>query len=347
MDQSNRPNRIGRLRAGPLALWRDVFIVLFLSVAALSLARNFLVPLAFAILIFTLLTAMTERLSRLRVLGGEIPYWLASILSLTVVGSVIYGSAAILVSQARDVAEAMPRYEERIGTLLNDMGMVLGQQIAEEIRQAIDSLNLAQMATRAAGTAGAVLLGTLIVLVYLVFMSVDRAALRKRLPLAATDPETGAGLMRLIADTSSSLQRYIGVKTFVSALTGLATYAIIKPLGLDFAETWGFLAFALNFIPSIGSFLGVIMPAVIAIVQFETVTPFLIVVICCGGAQFLIGNILDPMLMGRSLNLSPLVVFLALMAWATLWGPAGAFLGVPITVCLLIVFSHIPGTRWL
>ena len=83
----------------------------------------------------------------------------------------------------------------------------------------------------------------------------------------------------------------------------------------------------------------------IALVQFETIGPFLVIVLGCGTLQFVIGNFLDPAMLGRSLNMSTFLVILALTFWTTVWGLIGAFLSVPLTVCILIIFSHIPALR--
>lgn len=134
-------------------------------------------------------------------------------------------------------------------------------------------------------------------------------------------------------------------KTFVSVLTSLISYSVFRWLDLEYAETWAVLTFALNFIPSIGSIVAVVFPAMVSLVQFDTITPFLVIVLFCGTVQFMIGNFLDPALLGRSLNMSTFMVIIALTFWSAVWGVIGAFLSVPLTVCILIVFSHIPALR--
>ncbi len=170
--------------------------------------------------------------------------------------------------------------------------------------------------------------------------------MKRKLAIASPDREVNEGIGRAVQGISVGLQQYVGIKTFVSALTGLLCYVVMKLVGLDFAETWGVLAFALNFIPSIGSMLAVALPAIVSLVQFETLTPFLIIVAGCGMVQFVIGNIVEPAMTGKKLNLSPMMVILALTLWTALWGIPGAFLSVPITVCVMIVLSHVPGAKW-
>ncbi|MEO1224292.1 MAG: AI-2E family transporter, partial [Pseudomonadota bacterium] len=137
------------------------------------------------------------------------------------------------------------------------------------------------------------------------------------------------------------------VKTLTSLMTGLASYTVLRLVGVDFAETLALIIFLLNYIPNIGSILGIVFPAMIALVQFDTLAPFLIATPILIAIQVIIGNLVEPMLMGRSLNLSSFVIILALVFWGVIWGIPGMFLSVPITVVALIVCSHIRGARWI
>jgi predicted PurR-regulated permease PerM len=101
----------------------------------------------------------------------------------------------------------------------------------------------------------------------------------------------------------------------------------------------------LNYVPYIGSFLGVLLPVALSLVQFDDMGTVLTLLALLTAAQFMIGSFLDPYLMGNSLNLSPFVILTSLAVWAGLWGIAGAFLAVPITAVLMIVFSEFEGTR--
>ena len=150
----------------------------------------------------------------------------------------------------------------------------------------------------------------------------------------------------VLAAVSESVRRYISVKTGVSALTGVLCYVILRWLGVDFAATWALLIFFLNFIPNIGSIIGVALPALVALVQFDTLGPFVILVTSLTAINLAIGSVLEPMLMGHSLNLSPFAILLSLAFWGTIWGIVGMFLSVPIMVLVMIVCTHVPGWRW-
>ena len=133
--------------------------------------------------------------------------------------------------------------------------------------------------------------------------------------------------------------------TVVSILVGLFTYAIAEYFGVRGAGFWGFLAFALNYIPTIGSFLGVLFPAAYAVVQFDNVETVLLFVLLLGVVQFVMGNLLLPRMTGDRLNLSQFVVILSLTVWGAIWDAAGLFLAVPIMMVLAIVLAQVDSTR--
>lgn len=116
-------------------------------------------------------------------------------------------------------------------------------------------------------------------------------------------------------------------------------------IGVDFAFFWAFLIFILNYIPTVGSLIATIFPAMIALVQFNSFSPFVLVLVLIGSIQLLVGNVLEPKIMGSSLNISSLVVLLSLAFWGSIWGVVGMILSVPITVMMIIVMSHFPGTK--
>jgi predicted PurR-regulated permease PerM len=115
--------------------------------------------------------------------------------------------------------------------------------------------------------------------------------------------------------------------------------------GVKFAALWGLLIFMLNFIPTVGSIFAVIISLVVVLVQFGSLSYLLSIGVLLTVIQLLIGNVLDPRLMGRSLNLSPIVLLLALGFWGAIWGVLGMFLCVPFMVIMNIVLSHFPQTR--
>ena len=142
--------------------------------------------------------------------------------------------------------------------------------------------------------------------------------------------------------------RYFFVKLIISLLTGLEVWGVLKLLGVDFALVWGGIAFALNFVPTVGSTVVVILISIQGIVQFypDVFMPTVVFLLNLG-VQQLMGNLIEPRIQGSNLNLSPVLILISLAFWAWVWGPLGAVLAVPITVMLRVVFSYFDSTRFI
>ena len=149
----------------------------------------------------------------------------------------------------------------------------------------------------------------------------------------------------LINKIDHSIGSYIALKTVVSLLTGFLSYFVLLFIGIDAPLFWAFLIFVLNFIPTIGSLIATLFPAVFALLQFGEFTPGILVLAIVGAIQLIVGNLIEPRVMGNTLNISPLVVFLTLSLWGVMWGVTGMLLSVPITVILIIIMSEFPSTQ--
>jgi predicted PurR-regulated permease PerM len=339
MDTDGQPYTLSRCR--------DVTIIAVLAVAGLYYGKSFLLPLVSSLLGFVLLTSLSDNIARQKIFGRQVPHSIAVLISFSfiLVGFVVI--YWIIRNQLSAVIAAIPRYEERFATIFSNMVSVFGEDHAKTVSSTIMSIDFRGWALGILGSAGSFIQGLFLLCLYIPFMAVERSAMLRKIPLAVPSSEVAGNILALTSEISLSLQRYIGVKSLVSLLTALLSFAIMKALGLDFAETWAVLTFALNFIPSIGSVLALILPAIVALVQFDSLAPFLTIVVVCGTIQFSIGNILEPALTGRSLNLSPIMVIVALTFWGTIWGPTGALLSVPMTACLVIVLSYVPSAKWI
>jgi predicted PurR-regulated permease PerM len=160
--------------------------------------------------------------------------------------------------------------------------------------------------------------------------------------LVGADPDS----FRRYSKITREVQSYLLYKTLVSLATGLSVGIWVGLLGLDFPALWGFVAFALNYIPNIGSILAAVPAVGLALLQLG---PGRALVVALGyvAINFWWGNLVEPALLGRRLQLSPLVVLVSLIFWGWVWGPIGMLLSVPLTMMLKIVLENSPGLRWL
>ena len=151
--------------------------------------------------------------------------------------------------------------------------------------------------------------------------------------------DLGSGGQRAFAIAeriAHEFRRFAGVKTVTSAITGISTGIATWLLGVEHPWIWGLAAFALEYLPTIGSFIAIFPPVLYSLVQFDGLLRPVIVLVTIGALQLILGNYVDPKIEGRFLSLSPAVVLLAIVFWGWVWGVAGALLGVPITLAIVI-----------
>ena len=156
----------------------------------------------------------------------------------------------------------------------------------------------------------------------------------------------GEGSMNRFHVIAGNVERYLAWKTLISLLTGALAGLWVAVLGLDFPLLWGLLAFLLNYIPTFGSIIAALPPALLALVLLG---PGNAALVALGYLiiNFVMGSVIEPRLMGRSMGLSTLVVFLSLLGWGWVLGTAGMFLAVPLTMALKIVLEGGESTRWM
>lgn len=156
--------------------------------------------------------------------------------------------------------------------------------------------------------------------------------------LAARDPaRIGSGMY---TEIEGKIRRYLATKTALSTITGLLVGVILSCFGLELAAVFGVLTFLLNYIPSLGSIIATLLPLPVAYAQFQDWRIFLGILLLTGGVQMIIGNVIEPRIMGEGLDLHPITILFALAFWGLLWGPVGAILAVPITAVIRIAIAR-------
>ncbi|MGI9239619.1 MAG: AI-2E family transporter, partial [Verrucomicrobiales bacterium] len=149
-----------------------------------------------------------------------------------------------------------------------------------------------------------------------------------------------------IAGVDREIRVYLSMKITVSLLTAVLSYIVMRLVGVSFPEFWAALIFVFNFIPYIGSTVATLLPTLQAYLQFDSIQPAVMLFVGVQTMQISVGSFLEPAMMGKSLNMSPLVVMLALTFWGIIWGIAGMFLAVPLTVVIMIVCANFESTHW-
>lgn len=308
--------------------------------AILILGRPLLAPLAFAVLIWAILNALTEVLERIR-----LPPAFAWTGSLLLIAGGLYLFLQILGTQADAVTAEAPHYFAKLEHLAGsaEAFLHLGHTKFTDV---INPGSIAGMVGAAAASAGSFVFTLLIVIVYVGFLLAEQTQLPGKLARLLTDQTSRDETGKVIQTIAHQVQAYLGVCTFLSAVMALGTYALLLAMGVSFAAFWALVLFLATYIPTIGA-AAVLLPALMALLQFGTFTPFVIVVVILGGLHFVLANIVSTILLGRTLDISPLGIILALSFWGLIWGVAGLFLAVPITGAFAIVCRHIEGLNWI
>lgn len=321
-------------------------IALGVVITGLVVGSAFLIPLAVALLLWNLLIALVEGFATASIAGYRMPRALAAVLGIGSAVIAVGVAAFILLDQADAIAAAWPRYAARLSGLAGDLSGWLGPERSAKVRALLADLDFTRWTLGLLASTGSFLGYTLQVVAYTAFLFVERGYVADKLTALFDNPQRASEARLLLENISTSIRRYVWIKSVVSAMTGLASYAVLKAFGVDFAETWGLLAFVLNFIPYIGTYIAVIMPVLVSMVQFDTLMTALLVLLSLMVVQTAFGSIIDPMWTGQSLNMSPFAIVLSLIFWGMVWGIAGMFLSVPFLVVIIIVCAKIPDWRW-
>lgn len=330
-------NRIITVAAGSVLVWIIGYLLI--------VGRGILIPLVIAVFIWHLLNTVNNSVQKIPVLNQKLPSWVSMILSLTVVSIFLKILIDIITNNVNEVIAASPRYQENLLVIFNNLDARYHIKGITDFNALFKDLNLQKIALNVYGAFTAITSSAVIISLYVIFLFVEQHYFTKKMDAFFLQAEHKKLVNNIISHITKDTQTYLGIKTLLSLLTAIASWIIMKLVGLDFAEFWALLIFFLSYIPNIGAILATIFPAVLALIQFDSWWPFIEVTTGLVVIQFIGGNFLEPRLLGRSLNLSPLVILFALALWGAIWGILGMFLAVPITVMMMIVFAHFDTTR--
>jgi AI-2 transport protein TqsA len=283
------------------------------------------------------------------VLGPRLPLQLRYLFSVVVIGLVFFLLAYLIMANKERALVLAPQYQQSLLAVIQQVAVHFGFETeptwATLRQELMAQINLQRLAGSLLASLGSVLVTFVVVFLYATFLLVERRGFAAKLANLSDDPKRVARIRDVIGAINRRIGSYLALKTLLSLLLGGVSYGVMALYGLEFAALWAVLTAFLNFVPYVGSVLGVVFPVLMAVVQFQELGPILTLLLALTAVQFLIGNFLDPYVMGNSLNLSPFAILISLAVWSELWGIPGAFLAVPITAILTIVFSEFPGTR--
>ncbi|MFO7566182.1 MAG: AI-2E family transporter [Enhygromyxa sp.] len=310
-------------------------------VAGLREAKDILVPVLFSGFLAVLAHPPIRWLQSKR-----LPDWAA----VTIVFAGVLGGfaalSALIGNSLASFSENLPVYTARLESMTAGwFGWLEGHGVEVSTSALLDQVDASQAAdwagTLVAGV-GSLLSNTAFVLLTTAFIMAEAAGLPRKLQAALGGPDVDIVRFTKIVE---DIGVYLSLKTQISLVTGLLAWVLCLAVGVDYPVLWGVLAFLLNYIPSLGSIIAAIPPFMLTYVQFGWERS---VVVAIGFLLIntIMGNIIEPRVMGKRLGLSSLVVFLSLVFWGWVWGPLGMFLSVPLTMIVKILLENSDDLKW-
>lgn len=324
--------------------WSIVIMAVAAVVAGLYLFKETLSVFALALILWLGIEGMARWLN---VKIPAMPDWLALPIAifaiLALLGLVGFG----VYQNVEQIANQTNLYKARLDALSAETYRILqlpgpAPTMSTLVQQSGGGRILALIGAGFQALAG----NAIFILIYLGFLFPAAAQLTPKLDRIFMRDEDRLHIAALLTAIRKSMQDYLWVQTVLSVIISVFTYITLLVLEMPNAEFWAFLIFFLNYIPTVGSLIAVLLPSLGALL-YGDLEYVIRVALGVGFWQFFVGNIIQPRMMGESLNLSALVVLIALALWGSIWGIAGAFLAAPLTVMIMIIVNQFPQTRWM
>jgi len=313
----------------------QVLIAVVLTGAAMTWLAPILTPLALAVFLMLMIDALARDLhDRLPMLGAG-----ASLAAAIVTCIVVFGVTVVFVAAhlAGFVAKLIA-YEPRLNVLLTQLAHTLRMSMPHTVNQLIARIDPGRFAPVAAGGAQTLITHCVFVLVYVGFLLASRHGFERKAVRLFHEREGRHEALQVFLRVRDALERYLWIQTVCGGFIAVGSWALMMAVGLDSAFLWAFLIFVLGYIPIVGAAIGIVAPALFALLQFPTLWQ---------GAVLGLSLFAFSFTVGRNLNIDPVMVLLSLAFWGTVWGVTGMFLSTPLTILVMVVLGQFEGSRWI
>mgnify|MGYP001279832109 CR=1 FL=1 len=331
------------------------------------------IPLVIAIFLFFVFSPFNNWLT-----SKKIPMLFITLLDLAILFGLLYGVGRIVVDSFLQFSEGLPVYGEKLSNMVKATSASWGLTdpffTDFSFEHLLAKLNLENIAGGIFSSTVSLLGSVLFVLFFFLFVLSGNEtiynAIKHRYVYKKLTPEL-AKAKEEIDNTDSTIdeqnildefhqqrqlrdqqlettfkkiteqiQRYIIAKVGVNLIAGIITTIVLSIIGVDFPIVWGLFVFLFNFIPTIGSAIALVFPVLFSLVQFDSVGTMILVLALMAGIQTLAFNVAEPMILGKRLNINPLLILLSVLLWGYIWGIVGMLLSVPFTAIIKIIISN-------
>ncbi len=316
--------------------------IFFWAINGLS---NILTPIAIAILIWFLINAFADQIKRIPFLNNKIGDYISIPLSLVIIVYLMFEIGSFIASSMFTLSSTISSLDGKVMQLIEKLSVLTSFDLVTPLQKILQEFSLAMVINKVISAFSTIFGNIVQILLYVLFLLLDQRFFNIKLNALFPNNEHKNRAKHVLISISQSIKTYISITTIISLTTGFLTYLICQYFSLEGAVLWGFIAFVLNFIPTIGSIVAVLIPTTFALIQLPIISDVLILFTLLIIIQFVLGNIVQPRMMGDKLNISQFIVILSLVVWGAMWGTIGMFLSVPLMVILLIIFSQFESTK--
>lgn len=313
------------------------------AMALLYFLSGILIPLVIAFVLVVLVDALVTFINA-RWPGA--PKWAVSAVAGLVVILSAAGGMFVLGQGAVQVVQQGPALIGRIDSLVYDISRSAGLKQPLHLQALVGDISIPQVAgyvlSAVQGIAGAVLL----IVIYFGFMVAGRRRISKKIDAIADTSERRTAIKEIIQRIAADIRTYLWVQAVTGVMLAAAAAAVMLLVGLDNVLFWTVIFFLLTFIPNIGVTVGSIAPALFALLQFDSLWQGILIFAVIQVAAVIVGNLIYPRMQADTQNIDPVTTIVALSLWTFLWGLAGAFLAVPMTLMLMMAFAQFDATKW-
>lgn len=320
-------------------------IITFLVIIGLVYAKPILVPFVIALLIWFIVKKTRNLIDKIRFVHKYIPMWVKTMLASFAIFGLLFFIAKLLTSNIENISKSYDSYASNVAIIAGKINASTGINVNDEITKFLTGSGFTNYLESFFNSITEILGDTVMIIFYTVFLFIEETLFQRKIKVIFGNRSGKGSFDSMMKKIDASLSSYISLKSLISLLTTTVSYFILLAVGIDSPMFWAFLIFMFNFIPSVGPIMGTVLPALFSLLQFGEFTPFIIILVSLGLVAMLVGSLVEPRLMGNTLNISPLVAILSLAVWGAIWGIVGMLLSVPITVTMIIIFSQFKSTR--
>lgn len=323
------------------------FIILTLL---LWLGRSIFIPLLVAAFLWYLINAVADYCRKIfpykhpatrpQRAWSTIFDWTSNIMSISAICGLIY----LFSTQVRPMFSELTASLPAIQAKLIELGTYLSNLIGIKFDASMMP-NITRIATNIGASLAGIAASMGMVLVYMIFMFIEQSTFNKKLTALSPNKRQSKKTKYILNSIDTNMKKYLFVKTVISAITGVASYFWLQFIDVEFAGIWAFVVFITSYIPTIGAIIACSLPILYSLATTGTLQQPLLVAVGLISLQIIFGNILEPKLTGKTLNLSTLAILINLVFWGMIWGVAGMFFSVPLLVATYIICAQFDSTR--